>query len=506
MGRPDRRDCSLGAAAYVGLMREIELVPCDSRCHLDDYAADVSLATLTSELRKEAQLVQPKLAGRVVWMLSSTETGGGVAEMMPRLVALLNELGIEVRWVVMRADPAFFALTKRLHNLVHGSGTADLTPADREHYEAVSQRCAAALGRMLSPDDFLVTHDPQPLGIGGILRRRLGVRAIWRCHIGHGEDSPQARGAWTFLRPYAESYDRVIFSAPEYIRDFLAGRAVVMLPSIDPADHKNRDLAPTKLVGVLASAGLLVPSHPVLTSPFPAPARRLRSDGVFAAAGDDAEIGLLFRPTVAQISRWDRLKGFEPLIEGFCALKQRIARVKDPRHRRRLELVRLILAGPEPNGVQDDPEARGVFDELTARYRRLPKPLADDIALIVLPMASRKHNALMVNCLQRCASVVVQNSLREGFSLTVTEALWKGVPVLGTRSTGIHLQVRDGLDGRLIADPCDPKEVGETLDGMLAASKHRQAWGRNGRMRVYRNFLIFRQLRDWLRLLVAQVG
>ncbi len=483
------------------MQAEIERIPIVSRCRLDDYAAVSSLAPWVRELRDETRLHQPMLAGRAVWMVSSTAAGGGVAEMMPRLVALLCELGVDARWAVMHAEPAFFALTKRLHNLVHGVGDPGLGPGERALYDAVSRRCAAALAGMLAPRDLLVVHDPQPLGAGALVKRALGLPAIWRCHIGHGEDSPQARAAWRFLQPYAETYDRAVFSAPEHFRDFLVGRTSLMHPSIDPLDHKNRELPPTKLAGILANAGLLAPTHPVLAPPFPAQARRLRRDGRFGPAAGDEEIGVPFRPAVVQVSRWDRLKGFEPLLDGFALMKQRIDRARDPRHRRRLEIVRLVLAGPDPAGVQDDPEAHAVLDELAARYRRLPPALADDIALVVLPMASRKQNALMVNCLQRCASLVAQCSLREGFSLTVTEAMWKGVAVLGSRSTGIRQQVRDGLDGRLLVDPSDPHAIAAALDEMLAGAKQRQAWGRNGHGRVYQEFLIFRQLRDWLRLL-----
>jgi trehalose synthase len=484
----------------------IERIAIQSHCGLDDYSAHASLAPLVRELRDEARLLQPRLAQRAVWMLSSTAAGGGVAEMMPRLVALLGELGLDARWLVMRAEPQFFALTKRLHNLIHGAGDPQLGATDRQLYEKVSQRCGELLTGMLAPSDLLVVHDPQPLGAGAWAKRALGLRAIWRCHIGHGEDSAQARAAWCFLQPYAAAYERAVFSAPEYIRDFLAGRGSLMHPSIDPLDHKNRELAPTKLVGILASAGLLGSVHPVLAPPFPAQARRLHRDGSYVPALGDNEIGLLFRPIVAQVSRWDRLKGFAPLLDGFCALKQRIGHARNPRHRRRLEIVRLVLAGPDPAAVQDDPEALEVLTELSRRYARLPPSLANDIALLVLPMTSRKHNALMVNCLQRCAALVVQNSLREGFSLTVTEAMWKGVAVLGTRSTGIRQQVRDHLDGRLLANPDDPHEIAEVLDQMLAASKQRQEWGRNAHRRVYDAFLIFRQLRDWLRLFAECAG
>ena len=476
----------------------IETITVESRCRLDDYAKLASFAPLVAEVREEARRLTSE--HRTIWMLSSTAAGGAVAEMMPRLVALLGELGADARWVVMRAERPFFALTRRLHDLVHGVGDPALGPADLELYEAVSRRCAEALARMVSPRDLLVVHDPQPLGVGAWIKRAIGLPVFWRCHIGHDEDSPQARAAWRFLQPYASVCDRSVFSAAEYIPAFLAGRASLMHPSIDPLDHKNRELPPTKLVGILANAGLLAPAHPVLTPPFSARAVRLRRDGAFADAVGDNEIGLPFRPILLQVSRWDRLKGWVSLLEGFRALKDRIPSVRDPRHRRRLEILRLVLAGPDPDGIEDDPDAHEVLAELSARYRELPPRLAEDVALVVLPMASRKQNALMVNCLQRCAHLVVQCSLREAFSLAVTEAQWKGVAVLGSATTGIREQIRDHIDGRLLADPSNPREIGETLDEMLSSPKQRQAWGTDAQRRVHDHFLIFHQLCGWIRL------
>jgi trehalose synthase len=242
-----------------------------------------------------------------------------------------------------------------------------------------------------------------------------------------------------------------------------------------------------------------------LTPPFEAPALRLRPDGSFTPATLDEDIGLLFRPIVTQVSRWDRLKGFAPLLDAFGLLKQHSHR-PDGRSVRRLEIVRLVLAGPDPRGVADDPEASEVLAALSARYRELPPKLQADIALLALPTKSVKHNALMVNCLQRCSAVIVQNSVREGFGLTATEAMWKGIPVLATRVCGLRHQVRDGLDGRLVDDSNDFATLAATLAEMLADAKRRQAWGRSGQRRVFGEFLLFQQLRQWLRLLAALGG
>jgi trehalose synthase len=207
---------------------------------------------------------------------------------------------------------------------------------------------------------------------------------------------------------------------------------------------------------------------------------------------------------VAQISRWDRLKGFGPLLEGFIKLKQRLndpTRAIEARHRRRLEVLRLVLAGPDPTSVQDDPEGREVFDELVAAYAALTPALQRDVALLCLPMDSRKENALMVNALQRCATVAVQNSIQEGFGLTATEAMWKGVPIIGTRACGLRQQVRNGIDGVLIQDPEDPEEIAKRIDDLLEDGHKRERMARNAQQRVHEEFLIFKQLCQWLRTL-----
>jgi trehalose synthase len=483
----------------------IEQIDIESHLSLDDYGAYASLSARVQSLRRAAGLAEPSLRGRTVWMMSSTAAGGGVAEMMPRVIALLRELGVHTEWLVMRPrDARFFAFTKRLHNLVHGHGQDPIRRGDRELYERVSGECAAQVRRLVARDDIIVVHDPQPLGIGADLARDPGVRLVWRCHIGTDEHNAATDAAWHFLRRYATACDRALFSAPEYIRDFLAGRAAIMHPSIDPLTHKNRDLAPSKLVGILCNASLLTAPQPILTPRFRAPALRLQPDGTFAPATTHGDIGLPYRPIITQVSRWDRLKGFAPLLRAFVRLKE-LRPTSDRRRQRRREIVRLVLAGPSPESVSDDPEAADTIAELAAQYLRLSPSLQADVALVTLPMTSLKHNGLMVNCLQRCSAIVVQNSLAEGFGLTATEAMWKSVPVLASSACGLRQQVRDGLDGRVIEDGTDADALAELMDDMLADGKRRQAWGRSGQKRAYDEFLIFRQIHDWLDILSSVV-
>lgn len=472
---------------------------------LPDYARDPALAGAVRELQSEAAQIVPGLAGRRVWMVNSTAQGGGVAEMLPSLVSLLRELGVTVEWAVLETDrPDFFPFTKRLHNLIHGAGDPRIGEADRALYDAVSEENARELRRLARPDDVLVVHDPQPLGFGARAKADLGLRAIWRCHIGVEEENAATRAAWDFLRPYASTFDQAIFSAPEYIPPFLAGRSSIIPPGLDPLSHKNRELHLHKLVGILCDGALAVAHGPLLAPEFTERAQRLQPGGGWSDANQPEELGLLYRPIVTQISRWDRLKGFAPLLQGFArlkALQRERPGGRSPRHQRTLEIVRLVLAGPDPEGVEDDPEAREVLAEVSAAYRALDPAVQADVAVLRLPMGSRKHNALMVNALQRASTIVAQNSFREGFGLTATEAMWKGIPILATQAVGLRHQVRDGLDGRLIEDAGDPEEIARVLDEMLADEHRRQDWGRAARRRVEGEFLIFSQLCAWLRLL-----
>jgi len=479
------------------------------RTTLADYEAFSHLAPAVDALREAAREPARQLEGRTVWMVNSTAQGGGVAEMMPKMIGLFRELGVDARWVVIQPEEErFFTLTKRLHNLLHGAGDPHLAADDAELYREISHTLADHFEQYVSDGDIVVIHDPQPAGMGALVKQRTGVPFIWRCHIGLDTQNASTRAGWEFLRPWLEPYDSTVFSLPDYVPDYLTDEADIIHPAIDPLSHKNRPLSPHKLTGVLVNAGLLVTTNPVVTPPFATPALRLQADGSFAATGQDEDLGLLFRPIITQVSRWDRLKGFVPLLKGFVHLKEgrfgRTGELSD-RHRRRLDLVRLVLAGPDPNSIQDDPEGLGVFQEICGIWHELDPELQRDIAVLSLPMTSRKVNALMVNALQRCSTVVAQNSLQEGFGLTVTEAMWKGCPVMGSRAAGIRAQLADGETGCLV-DASDSHAVASTLDYMLEEDKQRAVWGRNANRRVYDRFLVFTQVRRWLEALSEGIG
>lgn len=483
----------------------MELIQLRKTISLDDYASFAQLAGPVRELRAEAKTLVPRLQGRSVLLVNSAAQGGGVAEMLPMQVLLLRELGVDVNWAVIGSDrPEFFKLTKRLHNLIHGEGNPRVDADEKALYDEVSRANASELRAHLKPGDILIIHDPQPLGAGSMLKQGMDIHAIWRCHIGLDTHNPATQAAWDFLKSYAVNFDRAVFSAPEYVPDYLAGREAVIHPAIDPLSHKNRELHPHKLTGVLCNSGLAEAGAPILTSPFPVTAQRLHPDGTFGPANQPDKVGLLFRPVVTQVSRWDRLKGFRPLMDGFTKYKQYDSSSRNGahnRHNRCREIVRLVLAGPDPESIQDDPEAKEVLEELSRGYLSLPPECQRDIVLLTLPMSSRKHNALMVNALQRCSTVVVQNSLREGFGLTATEAMWKSVPVMGTHACGLRQQIRDGVDGVLVEDPENADAIAAALGTMLRSPQKLERWGNNGQLRAQNEFLIFPQLIRWLQLL-----
>jgi len=473
---------------------------------LDQYAAVAHLAPAVAWLRAIAADVVPRLEGRTLWMVNSTAKGGGVAEMLPAMVRLLRDMGVRTEWAVIGSDrPEFFLLTKRIHNLIHGAGDARFTSGDRELYESVNRANAEALAPRLRPGDIVVIHDPQPMPLAGFLRERVDVSAVWRCHIGLDDENAQTRAAWAFLAPYGPAFAHAVFSAREYVPDLFAGRSTIIHPGIDPLASKNRDMHLHELVRVLANSALATTSGPVLRPPFVNLAERLQPDGTYRPAIWPEDVGLLVRPILTQVSRWDRLKGYLPLLRAYVELKRRVRRDGDRftrMHRRRMEISRMVLAGPDPAGVADDPEAIDVLAELEREYLELDPGLQADIALIKLPMKAPRENALMVNALQRASSVVVQNSIREGFGLTVTEAMWKRIPVVSnTRACGPRYQVRDGVDGRLIADAEDADSLADALTEMLSDPDRNDGWGQRAQRHVHEEFLVFHQLHDWMAVL-----
>jgi trehalose synthase len=488
------------------MARHIEIDPLTT---LAEHAEHAYLAPSVDMLREEAGPLVRRLRGRALWMINSTARGGGVSEMLPGMIAHLRDLGIRTEWMVLESDDeAFFHLTKRIHNLIHGDGEPGLSEDDRGLLERVNRENAYTLRQEIHRGDIVIVHDPQPMPLAGMLRETTDITAVWRCHIGLDDECAATADAWRFLEPYASDYDHAVFSAPEYAPSYFEGRSSIIYPALDPLTAKNRPLDVQSVIAVLERSSLLRLPGPGVDPPFDAPARRFQPDGTWQSAAWPEDMGLLNRPIITQVSRWDRLKGFLPLMRGFARFKQRLG--EDPAHndhlRRRLALSRLVLAGPDPASIADDPGGREVLDELCEAYLGCDADVRADIMLVALPMQDAGINALIVNALQRVSTIVVQNSLREGFGLTITEAMWKGVPVLSnSMACGPRQQVRDGVDGRMIGDPGDTDQIADALHAMLV-SDQLDTWGRNAQQRVHEHFLIYTQLRHWVRLLESLTG
>jgi trehalose synthase len=446
---------------------------------LDPVAYDELLTT-----RSRARAL---LAGRTVWCVSSTETGGGVAEMLRSLLAYTRGAGIDSRWCVLRAPAAFFVDTKQIHNWLHGSPLGDGHPGPelRDRYRRVTEAGAELLAPLLRPDDVVILHDPQTLGMARTLAR-TGARIVWRSHIGVDRPDAAVRAAWALLSPHLAYVDACVFSRERFVWAGLEGRAVAIVsPSIDVFSAKNQDLEPDAVAAILQAAGIVAGRGPS--------AGFLREDGSpgrvvrRAQLVEEAALHLDDR-IVTQVSRWDRLKDPLGVLHGFAA---HVGETGD---------AHLLLVGPDIAGVRDDPEGAAVLAAVTEAWRALPAGARRRIHLATLPMADAEENGAIVNAIQRHATVVVQKSLAEGFGLTVTEAAWKARPIVASGVGGIQDQVIDRVTGLLVA-PHDLAAFGHAVSRLLTDGRLADRLGAAARERVREHFLEPRHLRQWLEVI-----
>jgi trehalose synthase len=366
--------------------------------------------------------------------VNSTRAGGGVAEILHRLVPLMRELGLDASWQVVAGDGPFFDTTKAFHNALQGQPVG-VRPAELDHFLEVNRENAARLAFELAGADFVFVHDPQPAA----LLRYTGARKghwIWRCHI---DASRPQRAIWKFLRELVSPFDASVFSLAAFAQP-LPHPQYLVAPAIDPLAEKNVELPPSEVAAV-AERFELPPDRPVLL----------------------------------QVSRFDRFKDPVGVIRAF-----RLVRAALP--------ARLVLAG---STAADDPEGDAVLAEVREAAAGDP-----EIHLLLLPPDDHRT----INALQRRADVVFQKSLREGFGLTVTEALWKRRPVVAGDTGGITLQVVHGRTGFRVHTP-----EGAALRArvLLQNPDVAAAMGERGREHVRENFLLTRQLRDYLTLMSA---
>jgi trehalose synthase len=363
--------------------------------------------------------------------VNSTAVGGGVAEILIRMVPLLNDLGVKTTWDVIKGDEAFFNVTKSFHNALHGH-PEEISPAMFDTFRATTDE---NIRQVNITGDVLLVHDPQPAGLIE-LKKSLGRRWIWRCHIDVSRPNP---AVWEFLRPMVERYDAAVFSMPSFSQQ-LPNPQFWISPSIDPLADKNKDLPQEAVSAALAKYHI------------------------------DPE-----RPLVTQISRFDRLKDPLGVIAAYRMVRKRVD-------------CQLLLAG---GGAPDDPEGAEVLKEVCAAAEN-----DRDIHVVLLPPFSD----LEINALVRASTVVMQKSLREGFGLTVTEALWKKKPVIGGAVGGIQLQILNGVTGYVVHSP---EGAATRMLELLSNPATCSRLGENGHLHVKQNFLITRHLKDYMLAMLA---
>jgi trehalose synthase len=414
-------------------------------------------------------VAQRLLEGRTIWNINSTARGGGVAEMLHTLVAYAAGAGVDIRWLVVGGDPAFFTVTKRIHNRLHGvPGDGGRLDADaRATYDATLARQRGEVADRVRPGDVVLLHDPQTAGLARELRDR-GALVVWRCHVGLDEHNEWTREAWGFLRELVEPAQATIFSRESFAPDWVDRRWLrVIPPSLDPFSPKNEDLDDGEVEALVHREGLVVEG---------------------AALPTDGRV-------VLQVSRWDRLKDMAGVLDAFA---EHLGDLPPDVH--------LVLAGPETSGVADDPEAAEVLAECRARWRSLPEQARERSHLVSVPMDDLDDNARIVNALQRWATVVVQKSLAEGFGLTVTEPMWKARPVVASAVGGIRDQVEHGVSGLLLDDPHDGAELAAALSSLLTDAERCEEMGRAAHERVRDHYLADRHLIQYVELFAQLMG
>ncbi|MBZ5571655.1 MAG: glycosyltransferase [Acidobacteriia bacterium] len=392
--------------------------------HLDDYQSIVGAADI-DELRFLAR----ELKGKTVKMVNSTAVGGGVAEMLNRLVPLMNELEVTTHWDVITGGNDFFEVTKAFHNALHGS---DYEPT-RHAEEIFLMYNEQNRQRMQFTEDMVVIHDPQPAALIRA-RQETAARWVWRCHIDLSNPHPEV---WGFLRPFIEQYDAAIFSSQSFARQ-LPIPQYLFYPCIDPLSEKNKELDESFVQKVCEEFGI-----------------------------DRA------RPIVTQVSRFDRLKDPLGVVQAFKLARRYVD-------------CQLVLAG---GGASDDPEGATVLKEVK-------DAAGDDPDVIILDLPP--WCALEINALQRASTLIIQKSIKEGFGLTVTEALWKGKPTIAGAVGGIPNQIIHKLTGMLVHSV---EGCAYQIRYLLTHPEFAAQLGRNGREHVKENFLMTTNVRRWLLLL-----
>lgn len=402
-------------------------------------------ASILGEERIErVERAAERARGLKLLQMNSSAQGGGVAEMLYSSIPFLDSLGLDVEWKVVTGSKEYFECTKNLHNLLQGK-KGSFTPDMQHTYICTLEQCASNHLIDYSPDVVLV-HDPQPLGLAHFLEKP-GETWIWRCHIDIEQQIERGHiGLWDFVGDWTHHYDASIFSAAHYVVSRWPMPKFIIPPYIDPLSEKNRDMSQDEITAVLSKYNI-DPSLPI----------------------------------IAQIGRFDPWKGIDRTIDVF-------RRVRTQRR------CQLVVAG---GLAADDPEAERILTRIVENTEG-----EKDIHILLLPLQDRLANYQEVNALQRAATIIMQPSIREGFGLVITEALWKGKPVIASNVGAIPLQVRDGETGLFYQSAA---RTARKVAQLLEHPKTAQAIGRAGRRYVASHFLMPDRVADELMAVAMMV-
>ncbi|MBU4479438.1 MAG: glycosyltransferase [Candidatus Omnitrophica bacterium] len=378
------------------------------------------------------KLLADRLKGKVIQNVNSTSVGGGVAEILNRMIPLLRELGVDAHWDVIKGGEQFFQVTKKIHNLLHGR----LDPISEHDFEIFMETSAMNIREVDTYGDIVFIHDPQPIALVKKRNNKKESKWIWRCHVDVSKPDPRV---WKFLKKFIEKYDASVFSAPNFSQK-LSIPQFLLSPSIDPLSDKNIEL-PQETIAAVVAKYKIDPDKPMIT----------------------------------QVSRFDYLKDPVGVIEAYRLVKKHID-------------CQLVLAG---GTASDDPESAVVFEEVKEKAANDP-----DIHILLIPPGSD----IEINALQRASTIIIQKSIKEGFGLTVTEALWKGKPVVASAVGGIPLQIKHKYSGML----CHTVEgAAFAVKQLLNSPEYAKQLGSNAREHVRLNFLLTRHLKDYLLLFLS---
>jgi len=386
---------------------------------------DVAPTGTVEFLRRLGEMAE----GRTMLHVNSTRYGGGVAEILHRLLPLMDELGVKTRWEVLTGTDLFYRTTKSFHNALQGT-TQRVT---KEMFDAYIECNRANAKRLNLEADVALIHDPQPAPL--IDSRPSGAKWMWRCHI---DLSTPQRSVWQFLRPYIIRYDAAVFSLPKFTQRLPIPQFLIY-PSIDPFSDKNRELPEEEVAAVLDR--LEIPRD---------------------------------KPILLQVSRFDRFKDPVGVVEAYRIVKKS-------------HDCRLVLAG---GSADDDPEGAEVLAEV-----REVVGVDPDVHLLLLPPTAN----IEINALQRAAAIILQKSTREGFGLTVTEAMWKGKPVIGGETGGITAQIIHEKTGYTVNSP---EGAAFYIRRLFNDPELMAAIGRRAKEYARHRFLITRQLQDYLGVMI----